>query len=346
MEKITYETYRAMLINPDTPDEEILRYSKVVPGRTAFAPELIADPDKVAMSEDELSAESAMRIGNGLARWRRNRRVERALQQGDPRPLLVAEGDSWFQFPLLIREVVDHLGDDYLVWCVSAAGDTARNMVFGAPEYMDALRRHEGRVAGFLLSAAGNDIIGEDEDARDGTPALIRILKRPADASSMMPADYVDMSVLGERLAFLHTAYQRVISDIRNDPAFTTLPIYFHGYDIPFPYPWEQDSRNPAWAARDQWLGRAFNHHGINQPELRRNILRLMIDALYDMLGRLAGNPEETGVHVVDCRGAMPSVTDWADEIHGTSNGFAAVAREFARTIEGAMAGRGRPGMA
>lgn len=346
MEKITYETYRAMLINPETPDEEILRYSKVVPGKTAFAPELIADPDKVAMSEDELSAESAMRIGNSLARWRRNRRVEKALREGDARPLLVAEGDSWFQFPLLIKEVVDHLGHDYLVWCVSAAGDTVRNMVFGAPEYMDALRRHKGRVAGFLFSAAGNDIIGEDEGTSDGTPALIKILKRPADASSTAPADYVDVSVLGERLVFLRTAYQKVISDIRNDSAFTTLPIYVHGYDVPFPHPWEKDTRNPTWAAKDQWLGRAFNHHGIDQPDLRRNILKLMIDALYDMFGTLAGNPEETGVHVVNCRGAMPSVTDWADEIHGTTNGFAKVASQFKRTIEGTISGRGRPGIA
>lgn len=337
MEKITYEKYRAMLIDPETPDEEILVYSKVVPGKTAFSPELVADPDRVEMSEDELEAENAMRIGNMLARWRRNRRVEKALRREDPRPLLIAEGDSWFQFPLLIKEVVDHLGKDYLCWCVSAAGDTARNMVFGSPEYMDALRRHKGKVAGFLFSAAGNDIIGEDEGASDRTPALIKILKHSARASSRQPADYIDFGVLGEKLAFLRKAYEKVIFDIRNDPAFKTLPIFIHGYDVPFPYPWEADKRNPLWADKDQWLGRAFKHHGIDDSGLRRNILKLLIDALYDMFGNLAGDPAQTGIYVVDCRKAMPKVTDWADEIHGTNEGFGKVAKRFAEAIEAAM---------
>ncbi len=343
MDKITYEQYRAMLIDPDSPDEKIVEYSKVVPGKSAFGPELVPDPEKVVMSEDEIEAENAMRIGNGLARWRRNRRVQRALRGNDPRPLLVAEGDSWFQFPLLIKEVVSQLGDDYLVWCVSAAGDTAQNMVFGAPEYMDALRRHNagGRVAGFLFSAAGNDIIGQDEIASDPTPALIKILKRPAEAGSTAPADYIDMSVLGERLAFLRKAYMKVITDIRNDTAFKTLPIFIHGYDVPFPHPWEGDNRNPRWAAKDQWLGSAFSHHGITGANLQREILKLMIDALHDMFDKLAR--DHTGVHIVDCRGAMPSVTDWADEIHGTSDGFAKVAQRFKKAIEAAIPAQADP---
>lgn len=337
MDKISYEKYRAMLIDPETPDEEILEYSKIVPGKKAFAPELVANPDRVKMSEDELEAENAMRIGNALARWRRNRRVEKALKRGDERPLLVAEGDSWFQFPLLIKEVVDQLGKDHLVWCVSAAGDTAGNMVFASPEYMDALRRHKRKVAGFLFSAAGNDIIGEDEGATDRTPALINILKRPAEEGSTEPADYIDIAVLGEKLAFLREAYEKMIGDIRDDPAFDALPIFIHGYDIPFPYPWKDDKRNPYWADKDQWLGSAFKHHGIDSPDLRRQILKLLIDALYDMFNKLAGDPEQTGIYVVDCRNAMPKVTDWADEIHGTSEGFEKVAKRFAQAIEAAM---------
>ena len=64
----------------------------------------------------------------------------------------------------------------------------------------------------------------------------------------------------------------------------------------------------------------------------RRAIVRLLIDATYDMLVRVAGDSDRTGVHVVDDRGTLPEVTDRADEIHATDEGFARVADRF-RTV-------------
>ncbi len=341
MFKITYAQYLDLLMDPDTPDEVIAAFSTFRRNSGAFDPTLIPNPDRVDMTTDQVQAENAMAIGNSLARWRRNQAFNRALERGDSGEVLVAEGDSWFQFPVMIREVINHLSDphperSYLISCVSAAGDTARNMVLGprekgATEYMAELERQKGRVRAFLFSAAGNDIIGEDELTRDGTPVLRKLLFNPG-GNPEDPESYVKADELATRLEFLRQAYTKVITDIRANPAFAELPILVHGYDVPFPYPWgEKDRRNPVWAKNDQWLGSAFEPHGI-RGDIRREVLRLLIDRLYAMLEGLA--QADPHVHVVDCRGAMPNLTDWADEIHGTSDGFAEVADRF-RSILG-----------
>ena len=338
MFKIRYDQYQAMLMDPDTPNEMIMAFSTFAADQGgAFDPTMVPDPRWVEMTPDQVEAENAMRIGNGLARWRRQNAFKRAIAGGDRRPVLEAEGDSWFQFPVFISETIAQLSPNYLISCVSAAGDTARNMILGPTgprqrEYMQELHRNAARVQAFLLSAAGNDIIGEDEEAGDGTPVLGKILRNPGNGSAKA-GDYIRDDELDKRIEFLRHAYRTVCANVRHDERYAKLPILIHGYDVPFPYPWgEGDRRNPKWAAKDRWLGSAFNLAGIEGP-IRREILKMLIGRLYDMLHAVA--KEYPHVHVVDCRGVLPQVTDWADEIHATSQGYAKVAQRFRDTLRG-----------
>ena len=341
MGKISYDDYLKMLRDPDVPDEEIAAYSMVVSGTgSAFAPELRPDPDKVDMSEDEQDLESAMKIGNGLARWRRQRKFKKRIKAGETLPVLVSEGDSWFQFPLIIRETIDQLRTKYLIWSVGAAGDTLENMVHGPlskgkTEYMQALEKQRDRVQGFLFSAAGNDIIGES--ATTGEPVLLEIL-RPFNGDVNDVVGHLNLTVLGQKLAFLGQGYTQVIDTIRADSRFTQLPIIVHGYDYVFPHPaGPKDPRNPLHAAKNKWLGAPLDERGINNTALRRNIVKLLIDELYAMLFDIAGDSDSSRVWVVDCRNALPAVEDWADEIHGTSAGFAKVAGRFDAVLQQAL---------
>ena len=337
MSKITYDEYRKMLLNGDVDDQQILEYSLIVKGEGGFDFVLLPDHDRVEMTPAEIEVESAMGIGNDMARYRRSRRFEYRLEQGESLPVLVSEGDSWFQFPFLIREVIDHLEKDYLIWSVGAAGDTAGNMIYGPQakkktEYMQALRKQKESVKGFLFSAAGNDIIGEDPATQKS--ALFDILK-PFDPNN--PNDvsgHINHAVLGERLTYLRDGYKQVVANVRSEPGIENIPIFVHGYDYAFPFPYgDEDPRDPKWAQNDEWLGEPMNQRGIQDPKLRRAIIKTLIDAVYDMLEGVAGDSQATGVWVVDCRGAMPKVTDWADEIHGTSKGFAKVAERFRQAI-------------
>ncbi len=337
MAKIAYDDYLKMLRDPDTPDQEILKYSIIGRGVSAFAPELSPNPDLVEMSPEERDLESAMKIGNGLARFRRQTQFKRRLALGERVPVLVSEGDSWFQFPFVVRDIIDQLGDHYLIWCVGAAGDTLDNMVNasvgkGRTEYLTALQEQKHRVRGFLFSAAGNDIIGEDP--RTGEPVLKEIL-RPFNGDPTDVVGHVDLAVLGQKLVFLKNGYSKVIATVRAEPGLERLPILIHGYDYTFPYPWgDDDPRNPKHAARNEWLGQPLDERGILDRDLRRNVIKLMLDALYTMMEDLAGDSDQTKVYLVDCRGTMPDVSDWIDEIHGTSDGFAKVADRFREVLE------------
>ncbi len=86
-----------------------------------------------------------------------------------------------------------------------------------------------------------------------------------------------------------------------------------------------------------EWLGEPLDQRKIHDPELRRNIIKFLIDRLYQMLAEVSGDPQNTGVWLVDCRGAMPEVTDWIDEIHGTSDGFKKIATRFASVLSLAL---------
>lgn len=341
-ERISFSRYQEMLRDIDVTDEEIAAYSIIAKGDGAFDPLIKPNPDLVDMTPADVEAESAMRIGNGLARWRRQQAFKRRKEAGEQLPVLVSEGDSWFQFPFFIRELIDNLDDDYLIWSIGAAGDTAQNMVLndlgkGKTEYMQALRRFKGEVRGFLFSAAGNDVIGEDPQT--GRPVLEDLLL-PYQRGITEPKELVNQPAVAEVLTFLDGAYRKVITDIRAEPGFEELPIFIHGYDYVFPYPWGgDDKRAPSWADKDEWLGKPLDARGIHDRELGRGAIKVLIDQLYARFDKLA--LYNSHVWVVDCRGAMPFVSDWADEIHGTSSGFAKVAERFLNVIDQALVGIG-----
>lgn len=334
MAKLAYKDFKAMLMDPDVPDSRIAPYLMAVPEKSGpFDPRLVPDPDKVDMTlEGDFDVESAIRWGNAICRWRRETRFHRRIAEGAGKPVLVSEGDSWFQFPFLIDDVIDHLEQDFLVWSLDAAGDTSDNMVNRQPEYRAGLDRQKvNNVAGFLFSAAGNDVIGED---LLGVPVLGNLLKdfdATRDASG-----HIDQGQLAAILTRLEADYRKVVATVRAGNDFAHLPIFIHGYDYAIPGGFPGDTRRPVYAKQDEWLGGPMREKGIADPALQRAIIRLLIDALYDMLGRVAGNSAATKVHVVDVRGTLKE-GDWADEIHGTSTGFRRVAEVFKTVIKGAI---------
>jgi hypothetical protein len=336
MPKIDYREFKAKLRDIDTPDEEIARYLTVdAEGSAPFDPLVIPDPDKVEMdAEAAFEVESALDWANCVSRWRRQQTFRRRIAEGEGRhrPVLVSEGDSWFQFPFLIKDVIDQLGAEHLIWSLDAAGDTADNMVNRRAEYMDGLREQKANnVKGFLFSAAGNDVIGQDALGNPVLASLVKPFQAGKDA-----AWHIDMAHLSEVLRFLETAYRKVVATIRAEPGFERLPIFVHGYDYAIPGGFPGDPRHPSWAKQDQWLGRPLRDKGIEDLALQRGIIRVLLDSLYDMLFKVAGTSAQTRVFVVDVRNTLKLET-WADEIHGTDEGFRLVGKKFAKVIADAI---------
>lgn len=323
MSKIGYEDFRQKLLNAGISDTAIRQYLKVDPHRSgAFSPCFVIDTAKVDVSDDELEFASALCFDSRPCRQLRHRRFERAIDNGDARPVLVSEGDSWFQHPCL-REVIDHLDKDYLIWSLGALGDTADNMTGRNAEYMPGLRRWADRVKGFLFSAGGNDVLGKDPR---GNPVLLTLLKQYQ--ASEKAAWHIKWNEFNQVIGDLRTCYSRMITTIRSDKRFTMLPIFIHGYDYPFPFsPNSGDDREfDGW-----WLGDAFAERCFPETSFRRDVLKVMINKLYELMDELATTHRH--VHVVNLRGSMPRRDMWNDEIHGTNDGYAAVAARFRAAI-------------
>jgi hypothetical protein len=334
MAKLSYEEFKALLMNPNVPDSDIAPYLTAIPEQSGpFDPRIVPDPAKVQMTaEGDFDVESAIRWGNAISRWRRQNRFHNQIANGVMKPLLVSEGDSWFQFPFLIDDVVDLLGTDFLIWSLDAAGDTSDNMVNRQPEYKAGLDEQKANnVAAFMFSGAGNDVIGEDLLGNAALSSLLKDYSPGHDA-----AWHVNKAQLGTVLTRLETDYRKVISTIRLDAAFASLPIIIHGYDYVIPGGFPGDTRNPIYAKQDEWLGGPMKDKGIQDTTLQRAIVRVLIDALYDMLKVVAGDSSATKVYLVDVRGTL-GADEWADEIHGTSAGFKKVAARFATVINGAI---------
>lgn len=331
--QITFHELKRLLSDPAVPDAKIRPYLQVSPREHApFSPIVEPDPTMVIMDQiDRVEVESAMNWGNRFCRWRREQHFEKRLAMDDPKPIVVVEGDSWVQFPLLIDEIVDHLNSDFLIRCLGAAGDTADNMIHRDPEYIRELATLEQRlakkkrkVAAFVLSASGNDVIGADAA---GQSVLLKLLRnhQPGKGANA----HIDPKASKAVFAFLEEAYGKVIETVRTTAGYKDLPILIHGYDYAIPGGFADDPRHPIWAAQDKWLGAPMRAKGIVDPVLQREIVRVLIDRLYQMCDKLTGDSRVTKVYVVDARGALGPIDSWADEIHGTSDGFATVASRF-----------------
>jgi hypothetical protein len=293
-----------------------------------MSPGLRLNPERVELDEiDELRVEGSyvMSKFNGIAAWRRRKRFEKAFARNSHGKIIVAEGDSWFQFPFLLDDVVDHLEEaGYLTSCVSAAGDTLANMVVAAPEYLDVLARQEGNVAAFLFSGAGNDIIGADPD---GVSVIEKVLRTFSPGKPV--AWYLDTPEFVQRIAFIERCYRTVLKNVAE--IRPGLRVVIHGYDYSIPGGFAEDPRRPVYAAQDQWLAKPLRRLGINDPDLQRQVIAAMADALHDLLDRLAG--EHPNAAYVDLRGTNREVGLWNDEIHPTNKGFKRVTQKLAAAI-------------
>ena len=250
--RVSVAELQRMMRDPKIPEEKLRPYFKANPPTSRpFAPSIVPNPERVDVEKPADDGEAAVLMdwANELWRIRRQKTFELRQIEGDARAVLVAEGDSWFCFPIFLTDIIGNLLDDFNVWSVAAAGDTLQNMVIDNPEYMNALRANRGTVRAFLFSGGGNDIVGADDS---GVSAVEKIVK-PFEAGR--PVDwYIDGQAFADRLHFIENCYRKVITTVASE--FPKLPVLCHGYDHSIPGGFPDDPRAPLWATNDNWLGK------------------------------------------------------------------------------------------
>jgi hypothetical protein len=241
--------------------------------------------------------------------------------------VLVAERDSWFNYPW--TDVLRLLEDEHGYDVESAAhfGDTVEEMAYsgGQLERFSRLLEKQLRRArvpkAILLSAGGNDLAGTEfgmllDHARSAAPGL---------------NEQVVSGIIDRRGRLAYITILSAVTEVCRHWIQQPLPILIHGYDYPVP-----DGRGflGGWTLLPgPWLEPGFREKGFLQMRVRKAIMRELVDRFNLMLEGIAAMPEFSHVHYVDLRKTLSTGANykqyWENELHPTVKGFRLVTDRF-----------------
>lgn len=257
-----------------------------------------------------------------------------ALRAAGPphaRGVLVAEGDSWFDYPLY--DVLTSLEDDhdFEVESVAHRGDRVESMAY-ADGQLDALCRRIEKVVrrgelprAILLSGGGNDLVGSQ----------FQLLLDHARSPIAGLNESVVRGLIDERifLAYVHTI--SAVTRLCDTLTGRRIPIVTHGYAYAVP-----DGRGFLggwWVLPGPWLKPGFDAKGFHDLRQNARVVRALIDRFNAMLERVAGLRGFGHVRYVNLRDTLSSDetwrTSWDDELHPSRSGFGRVAKRIAGAI-------------
>jgi lysophospholipase L1-like esterase len=259
------------------------------------------------------------------------KRARALLGPGPASGVLLAEGDSWFDYPG--KDILQLLEDRYLFDVVSVAnkGDRVEDMAHSPNQYEELARQLEkllraGKVPrAILLSGGGNDIAGDE---------FAILLNHAASGLAPLNEDVV-RGVIDVRLRAAYASIIGGVTRIVTEYLGKTLPIVTHGYDYAVP-----DGRGfmgGFWFLPGPWLEPGFRLKGHANLNANKAVVVSLIDSFNRMLNDVSSDPAFKHVHYVNLRDTLRRDAgykhDWANELHPTPSGFALVTKKIADVI-------------
>lgn len=258
--------------------------------------------------------------------------ARRALAEraGESRGVLVAEGDSWFDYPFhdVLKELDDAFG--WEIEQVAHKGDTVESMAYDGGQLDDFVRAIERVVRrgqlphAILVSGGGNDVAG------DWFGMLLNHRSSPVYGLNL---DIVE-GLLETRIRVGYTTILSAVTATCESLLGARVSILLHGYDYPVP-----DGRGVlgGWGwLPGPWLAPGFLEKGYEDINERIGVARDLIERFYAMLGEVVATPAFSHVKLVDIRGTLSVDLQndrykgwWANELHPTRAGFTKVAGLF-----------------
>ncbi len=255
------------------------------------------------------------------------------------RPMIVAEGDSWFDYPVG-RDILWHLEHsfDYRVKRAASPGATLYDMAYGPDDdsFLDFAPRETSQLAEavkliederpeiFLISGGGNDLAG---------PEFNLLLNHKRSELSRLNVD-VAAAVMNTSFKTALRLIIETVLEAAHDIGHS-MNIIIHGYDYPFP-----DGRavigGGRWGLFGPWFDRPFFEKGYDretpdQLEERRTLLIELLDLFNEMARQL--DREYGDVSYLDLRQSLPIIDQWTNELHPTNSGFRILAEKFHERI-------------
>ena len=236
---------------------------------------------------------------------------------------ILAEGDSWFEYPLPLTH-----GDGVIYQLQKLLGYGIANMAhhgLEAEQMLELSMRQEVisrlndpqiKFDVLLFSGGNNDIAGDQFCIwlKDALPVV-------------QPEQMINTDAVSAPLMVLETEFRELI-DIRDQYSHQTV-IPANEYDFP-PItgigvcgvgPWPKPS-----------LDYAYKHLGVTNPNSNDEclVVKTIMQLFSAMLNRVAADPSVQRFVVVPAQGTLlPNASDWQNELHPSSKGFAKIAQRF-----------------
>ena len=244
---------------------------------------------------------------------------------------ILAEGDSWFEYPLPVTH-----GDGVIYQLQKLLGYGIANMAQHGLELEQMMglslrqeiitRLSDSRIRfdALLFSGGGNDIVGDQFCIwlKDSPPAP-------------PPTQMLDLNAVHSALAILEAEYRELV-DIRDQYSPQTV-IFVHAYDFP-PVTGIGVCGEGPWLKPS--LDYAYKHLGVANPDPNDEfvVVKTLMQMFGAMLDRIAADPTVQKFIVVPTQGTLtPNASDWQNEIHPSSNGFTKIAQKFQTSLQSAF---------
>jgi hypothetical protein len=240
---------------------------------------------------------------------------------------LIAEGDSWFDYPGRdVLTVVREAGYD--VEKIAHFGHTIEDMAYSAKqiaefdEVLAKLVRRSIVPKAILVSAGGNDVAG------DQFAMLLNHRLSPTPGLNLS----VVSGVIDDRVRQAYITKLAAMTAVCRRLLATELPILVHGYDWPVP-----DGRGVlgGWGILPgPWLEPGFRQKGFDrknptQFDATIGMMETLINRFNAALKAVTRLPDFAHVRYVDLRGTLSNGAQysrwWANELHPTDRGFTAI---------------------
>jgi hypothetical protein len=297
-----------------------------------------------------------------------NKKINKGFRQSPSttKQIVLVEGDSWFNYPVILTDVIDRIcmEKDLAVYSVASGGDWLLNMLSGR-QYVEELSVIHPDW--FLISGGGNDLVGSRRLAAILQPegGSIEFQKNKwtqdlIDKANMSHVpfnkdDFHDgLDFLSKEfyalLMFFHLQYyfllKGVLSGGADKPKFPGIRIITQGYDYPIPsfnkkYGWKPGKwyipfvRN--FLGHGKWLKSPMQLRGINDSECQRKIMYSMIWLFNEMMiemGTILHSDLEMKDRVfhIDSRNSVGK-NGWTDELHPQPKHFMKTGEAFISCI-------------
>ena len=256
-----------------------------------------------------------------------DRMSDQRLQKKDyPKELtLVAEGDSWFDYPLK-KDILDHLRKmGYAIKKFSKAGDTLENMIYGSDyeikgnevypkgpislqETLNAIRKHQPRFV--LFSAGGNDVVG--------TEIMGYLHHKYSNPNSL-----VNKQVFQEKLLQMKSALVYFIESVHT--TYKHCDILMDGYDYA-----KVNGKGYNFIIKNlkgPWILPAMGQKAISLKKDQNAIIKYLVDEFNAMLEQLSFTYPY--FHYLNFRGMFKDEREWHNDIHLHNAGYRKVANKY-----------------